>query len=151
MVFVRGCLLFLVFGVFVCVSCVAVYFRTYFWSYFVLFILVYFLYFCVSVFFVFCVSVSVLCVTFSFLLCVFCVRGILCFVFCISCFFSGFRRRHGGLDLCVRNKQFFRAAGRAISMSLISGTPLGVVMPEAVWSALLVSHFFTFPVPGLSS
>lgn len=35
--------------------------------------------------------------------------------------------------------QFFRAAGRVIAMSLVSGTPLGVVMPEAVWSVLLVS------------
>lgn len=32
-------------------------------------------------------------------------------------------------------------------MSLVSGTPLGVVMPEAVWSVLLVSDSGNTPVP----
>ncbi|CAM9390162.1 unnamed protein product [Ectocarpus sp. 13 AM-2016] len=35
--------------------------------------------------------------------------------------------------------RFFRAAGRIIAMSVVSGSPLGVVMPEAVWSVLLGS------------
>ncbi|CAN0272693.1 unnamed protein product, partial [Ectocarpus sp. 4 AP-2014] len=35
--------------------------------------------------------------------------------------------------------RFFRAAGRIIAMSVMSGSPLGVVMPEAVWSVLLGS------------
>ena len=34
-----------------------------------------------------------------------------------------------------------------IAMSLVSGTPLGVVMPDAVWSVLLVSDLTLLRLP----
>lgn len=37
-------------------------------------------------------------------------------------------------------RQFFRAAGRVIALSLVTGAPVGLLLPEAAWAVLLVSR-----------